>query len=898
MNIRTMLALVAGLLLSTAGADTKTWKTSGATDYANWTDANNFEGGAPQAGDTVSIPADVTVCLNASDTASCALATTLDRIQPEAASSKLVVTVNASDPNDGVLSLGCKIAHEKATNEFSNERNFGEVVKKGNGELYLTDGSDRYYYYTSFTVDEGSLRMPQNCNSSGERFYNRLSVASGAMIFTVAGDCRDVYCRSLTGAGIVTNDYASFTYVRLNVCGGTVSATNRIEATLAPKVYLKVWDYVELANSANVHAQGTQVLNGGHVSYSFMGASSGVPSSFGTSGYVEIGAKGGHLHYRGAGETTSKSISINGGGKDNTGIVEIDAGSAYLAFNSSSAWMPYYGIVNMVLSGMGQAVSAMDGAVRYYDRESPPEGKAAMTITKSGSGVWRLGDNIDRSGICGIYVAEGTLQIDSLREKGTTCSIGTSTANYPYNYYGYADTDGSRLVDYALAIGGLNGAEGTLAYTGSSGVWVTDRPMIILGDSRLVNNGINADLANGPSFRLAGIASRAAGDHKLTLDGNGAQECAIGNIVQDQGRIKLVKEGTGTWSLVGTNAFTAGVEVKAGTLKVADPQAKYTWFKWVMKETFQQFYDDGGDPELVCSEFALYDKDGNRVNSGLTRAGTDTTSGFESLQPGQVALVARYKPVGKYAKNIGDPSYLFNNLVVYDLVCCLYPSSREQPSASDPATWQTFVMRLPTGAAEVASYDVAMRPAIKRAPRVWELFGSTDGVNWDSLDKQEFTAAIPTSGSWNAWWMLAGENYNVDGSAVTHTGGRPIAGAPVAGTMPLALSEQDYIKVAHGAALVCAGTAANVKELRIDAADGLGTIAGLTMDAAGTLVVTGADTTQKQLSFPADLSGVLGLDNLSGWKVVVNGSETTKYVVRANANGVTLAKKGMIIFFR
>jgi len=297
MNAKRSFALAAGLLILTAGADTKTWKTSGATDYTDWTDANNFEGGAPQAGDTVSIPKDVTVYLNASDTASCALATTLDRIQPEAASSKLVVTVNASDPNDGVLSLGCKIAHVNANGEMQPQREFGEVVKKGDGELYLTDGSSRYYYYTSFTVDAGTLRLPQNCSTSGERFYNRLTLAEGATLFLCTGSgCKDTYCRNLIGVGVVTNTLASSTLATLFVYGGTAAKPIDVRATFAPNTRLAINAYVNFLEPDYAY-QGLQVNYGGHCTFTNFGYAATTGESSLGHGAIELKVKGGCIHY-------------------------------------------------------------------------------------------------------------------------------------------------------------------------------------------------------------------------------------------------------------------------------------------------------------------------------------------------------------------------------------------------------------------------------------------------------------------------------------------------------------------------------------------------------------------------------------------------------------------------
>ena len=900
MNITKTLAAVVGLMALTTLAGTKTWKDSGATDYTDWTNPDNFEEGKPAAGDTVSIPADVTVYLNASDAASCALVQALDRIQPEAESAKLVVTVNPTDPNGGVLELGCKIAHSKATTESAAQRQFGEVVKEGEGELFLTDGSNRYYYYTSYTVNKGTLRLPQNCNTGGERYFCKFKLAEGTKLFTCTGSgCNDTYCRDLIGKGTVTNTLSGSSTALLLIFGGTAAQPVNVQATFAPNTKISTNGYVDFRN-ADYAYKGLVVNYGGHVNFTNFGYANTTGQSSLGHGAVELKVKGGRLHYLGEGEETTRRIEMHGSG--GYGSSEIDGGAhGGLNFLADSEWICWYGVQNLILSGAAGTVNTMSGKINEYMRPSEVGHDGYLTLTKKGAGTWRLKDNVSRGGLVNLHIEEGTLELEALRELGYKGALGTSLLRYPFGYMGSSDTDGSLLVDYAIAIGGINGTEGTLSYVGATGLWVTNRLMAVVGDSRLVNNGVNADLPNGPSFRLAGLTSMREGVHTLTLDGDGAQECAVGNLSEKTGQIKVVKEGEGTWSLVGDNAFTGGLDVKEGTLNVVDPAAPYTWFKWVVKESYQQYYnDDQVDKNwsVLCTEFGLYDADGNRVNGGLTRAGTDTSEGYESLMPGQVAIQARYGTYGKYAKNIGNPIYLFDDHEQNAADICLYPSSRQLTEKDKPETWITFVMRMPEGAKPVASYDLSFRKdKYKHAPRVWEVLGSADGVHWDSLDRQEFAEDLPLDGNFDSKWMFA-KTRKTSGSAVTHEDGQPIPGAPKAGARPDALAAQDYVQVERGATLAVSGEAADVTELRIDATSGLGTISGLSMAADGTLSVTGADTTAKQLNFPADLSGVEGLANIGTWTVKVNDAVSKNYVVTASESGISLAKKGMMVILR
>jgi len=119
-------------------------------------------------------------------------------------------------------------------------------------------------------------------------------------------------------------------------------------------------------------------------------------------------------------------------------------------------------------------------------------------------------------------------------------------------------------------------ADGEIIYTG--GGETTDRQFQLGsntasngGGSKFTNNGSGAVVFSSGSFNLAGWTNVNTARY-LTLSGSNTGDNRIDGVIQDNngtaGAIAVKKVGSGKWILAGSNTYTGGTEVNAGTLLV------------------------------------------------------------------------------------------------------------------------------------------------------------------------------------------------------------------------------------------------------------------------------------------------------------------------------------------
>ncbi len=200
---------------------------------------------------------------------------------------------------------------------------------------------------------------------------------------------------------------------------------------------------------------------------------------------------------------------------------------------------------------------------------------------------------------------------------------------------------------------------------------------------------------------------------------------------------------------VATGAALVAAPVLADTVRnivgngetFAVPHA-YTYYRFIVKGR-------SSNNGFRIAEFALYDKDGNRVNQGLTAA-LDGDKATTNLLAGTYAL---------YRNQASD---------VYDSFDRMFDGN---PSTSCNAWintadtewhWWYFVMRLADGANPVFSYNVALPTSeTAKSPRSWALQASDDHESWITLDEYDAAAAADAALS-SGGWCNGGENIPVD----------------------------------------------------------------------------------------------------------------------------------------
>lgn len=169
---------------------------------------------------------------------------------------------------------------------------------------------------------------------------------------------------------------------------------------------------------------------------------------------------------------------------------------------------------------------------------------AAHLLTKTGAGTLAiLGNDSTYTGVTNIN--GGTLEVSSfgsLNNNTAAVNIGTSGTAGVLNIVGSDLTPGQATTNKIFNLAGTTGGATLLAnQTGSS-------PGLIFN---------------------AGLAVTGAGAKTLTLGGsNTLDNRIVGGIVDNVGVTSLVKNGSGTWVLAGTNSYTGTTTIANGVLKI------------------------------------------------------------------------------------------------------------------------------------------------------------------------------------------------------------------------------------------------------------------------------------------------------------------------------------------
>ncbi len=166
-------------------------------------------------------------------------------------------------------------------------------------------------------------------------------------------------------------------------------------------------------------------------------------------------------------------------------------------------------------------------------------------ISYSGTGTQTLSENNTFTGKTGI--SNGVLSISSISSLGGGASSVVNATSA---------TNGR------LDIGGTT-TTGTLRYTGSG--HTTDRVVNLAGTT---GGAILDASGSGALVFTSNFTATIAGAKTLTLTGNNTADNRIGGAIVNStgGATSLTKSGAGKWILSGTNTYTGGTLVSAGTL--------------------------------------------------------------------------------------------------------------------------------------------------------------------------------------------------------------------------------------------------------------------------------------------------------------------------------------------
>ncbi len=237
---------------------------------------------------------------------------------------------------------------------------------------------------------------------------------------------------------------------------------------------------------------------------------------------------------------SGKTITISGGGTNFWGPLQGRSGTSVWAGNVVIA---ANGTRIGAASGASLEVSGViDSGANVFNVTYRPE-NATSTVIVSGANTYIGSTSI----LGGVVVAKS---LNSVVGGTASSSFGAPTTV----------TDGT--------ISMSNGAPGILRYVGTGET--TDRVVDLSGTTfgvTLDQSGVSGLLKFTSNFTATGAGSKA-----LTLQGSTAATGEIaGAIVNNSATnvTSLVKEGSGTWTLSGINAFTGATQINGGTLQLA-----------------------------------------------------------------------------------------------------------------------------------------------------------------------------------------------------------------------------------------------------------------------------------------------------------------------------------------
>ena len=883
-----VLSAVVIVWTSVLTADVHTWKPDHPDD--DWTNPDNYvEGIAPEAGDKVEL-GDVMVTLSDADPDSFNLASSLKWICPT--NDNVRIVFNAGDG----VELGFA-----APIYCSDSKTCGTIVKKGSGTVKFTDTSRQNSYRTDMVVEEGTLSVEEACTGA-TAWFAEVAVSNNA-VFIPRVHGRTMMSR-LYGDGAVTNRSTH----AIMVTGGTYEDPCIMKARVQRCGYyscgrVMIWRTDNEIDNFTVYSSSPQAEDGSGVTGFYSIGQKYNKSSIGGSN-MSTAENGGTFLYLGDGNETGTDKNITAQcAKQGPTVFDAGAygGLTFTGYWGFSGWDSVQGMGRLVLAGSNTHECVIAGSIKNGTIANK-QGRAGFSfhITKKGSGIWRLSDVSDtvvRENYTGIAVEEGTLKYDSIAEAGVMCSLGMAT-NTQEAYCG--DYDSSKTVPYAFRLGVTPlvypaSSLATFEYSGDKDAVCHTRPIVLGGDARLLNS-------SGAPFRFSGVASGASGVQSLVLGGDGVNN-EIQNLTDGAagGRLGVIKEGSGTWTLAMTNTFSGPVVVKGGTLRVRR-DCRYTWFRLVVKDLMTRAA--GKDDIFKLGRWGLFDSDGYRRNINFTANGNKPV-GF-TLNPGEAGLAVPEERAWWMQRPTGIAE-LTGTGGCWDNSCLFYMQNARTLDPNDESTWHMFDMRLTNGTPEIAYYDLAVVYGWVNgwAPtynlRSWSLLGSTDGWKWDELHSVDDSVSedpdqILTLPDNDNYWMGQKMSTSGNNELTKHDTSKlqPIRGR-LENPPPMPLQNVQYVSVSDGAVLEAEGDI-TLSSFRVDAGASGGTVKGFRLARNCSVDITNLPSPAENFYIPLRFEGCSPADAL--WSLTVDGRVRSGYSVSATEKGLRFTVKGLTVVIR
>lgn len=912
-NLSLLIAALAAIALSAdLAADTCDFTWTDQTGDHKWGTAGNWSPAqVPTAGTTVEIPCNKPEIIVDDDSAA-----------------SFASVANISHSNVEPVT---RLSLEMTTNVtlLCTMTSYASFRLKNDITVTVPDSNNANQNFTGFNIlERGTFRMPQVASSAtnGKYQYGRFTVSNDATL--VIAPASVFYQLKAYGTVQTTLAEASLS-VSLSTKDNPGLIAGPIEGKIKIDGLRSIW--VTGMNNPNtvfsMSSSGSESVCG---IARFGLDSSDTACSFGGSGSLSSDYDGMHFLYLGpGGETTAKTFTYVGintyqsanywnyptvfDGGEKGGVTF--SGTISPASMGDTANLRFFAH-RIVFDGQNSAGPCVFSG-RFRNTHDLDFTNSTHYVTKRGVGTWRFKDiigsgdtenySVKPRNFYGVFaVEEGTLQFDSIAEKGVVSAIGRSSV-LQHEYKGLFDPD--RNVDYAYLLGtvtnGANGSilsatEGCMEFSGTNASCSTTRPFRLLGDGRIGSLG-HARIA------LGDFQAVTNGEKTLTLDGSANDRGdTLKDIRDGAGVVSVVKRGGGIWQLTGELAFSGDLKVEAGTLVISNPSEPqpYKWFRFTYREA----------PTLTdrfgLGKLAFYDKDGRR--QGISLSCNQPETGYKMPDSDYEHLAAGSIMFGRqgYRQYLQNSNFKLSSLSSdsttakpFVTIAQLDTGSARQTRRDDPDSHQSVVVRLAEDTPDIVSYDLATpndtstyMNSTDKLPSCWTLEGSPDGVFFDLLDKRDDVTPPSAWGQWysdkTAFAKGAVRKYVATDESPK---GYPISVAR-APRSEAALANVRSVSVSAGAVLRFEGNVAPLSKLKLDAAGG-GTLDGVSFADAGILEIENA--ADGEFSVPITFANTSDAGKLSGWRLTLNGRDVSgRRTVSVSGGRICVHQRGFRMIFR
>ena len=710
----------------------------------------------------------------------------------------------------------------------------GTWTKTGLGRLQWGTRSAYHYNHSATFVNNGTVAFGALITSVNEYNFGTFTINTPGKVETLIN--ANTQFINLWGDGSITNTLNTGGPYQLRILTGPSDFSGQIDGNIryysCGAVTLSGTNSTFSGNFAIHSTSGPGITGVKKIGMN------GQPSSIGKGGGVDIRELGGTFLYLGTGETTDKTFSLYPSA--NRAVIN---GGLYGGVTFNGTWSSSGGrLVRLALMGTNTAPCIFNNA---YTEHSLYGTNYSTYIAKEGPGTWIFKHHTNRVNRGVVDVRQGTLQFESIAEAGIVCSLGRSDLLFADVIT--ANTNGWG-VPYAFSLGTPT-TTGTLEYIGTNAASCSTRPLVLQGNGRLKSD-------TGSLMFASGIQSLTTGEKTLYLSGTATN--ALGSVSDGAGTVGITKEGSGTWILLNTNAFSGPLVIQSGNLVLN--KHGYSYYRFTMT---QRNYDViGGDSNIELTELALYSANGIRHNLNLVKNGTNNITG---LNPGE------FCPMGSYPTydNRTDINLFDNNINT---------QWTTGTGSFLPSTPMTLVMRLTNGAPAIAGFNLQYWAAMtNRYLSGWSLDGSRDGVSWVNLfTTNNYVPPAPAVVGSGKWWYSTGTTIPSTGFAIS------------TGELTTQLKESTPISIATGASLTLLGGSEPIGVLNVDCDAGGGTINTLTLAATGEINLTGSAIHGRSFAIPLTIGALSNPNVLPNWTVTLNGQPAQGVGIRWNAETQSL----------